>query len=63
MAHILRVTFEGDDLAPADQQHLLLLLERRAREASGRDVRVLAGRMGDDSRLRTQMTATERAKL
>lgn len=61
--YTIRVSFEGDGFTRDEQCRLLLAIEHLARVATAKPVQVLADRMGDDSRLRSEMTAEQRSKL
>lgn len=53
----------GADIHNAAQRTGLLMLEKHLRNATGRDVQVFKDAKDDDSRLRSAMTAEQRAKL
>lgn len=60
----MNVTVIFDEAIPAAAQGVALLeFEKKLRELTGLDVRVLKQRMGDDSKLRVKMTAQERERI
>lgn len=53
----------SEDLPQLVEGRTLLAFERDLRSQSGLDVRVFKHRMGDDSKLRVQMTRKEKESL
>lgn len=61
---VVKVTVHfSEDLPQLVEGRSLLDFEKRLRELSGLDVRVFKHRMGDDSKLRVQMTRKEKDSL